>query len=512
MPAPMSPPLSIRSGFTRNARRPSRHAYGALVFAAIGLAGLGLRAVVLHSSLGTLDSDEAVVGLMARHFTSGGFRAFYWGQPYGGTVETGLASTLFTVFGPSTGALKAVPLLLDAAATALTWRVGRRLTTEGAAVAAGALVWLWPGTYLWWSIKERGFYEAGLCLTLVAALLALRICAAGNGRTWPEWALLGLTAGVGWWQTPQVVYILVPVGLWLLWHLRARAWRATIAVPGAVVGAAPWLWSNLSNGFASLRPPPSPVKGTYLDHLVTLAHVGGPMTLGLRVPYVTKWLDPAPVAQCLYAVILVVIAAGCARRWPGGALAALVLAMFPFLHAILPLAGTVAEGRYTLFALPWIALAIAHRCQRMVAVTVVSVVAIILTIAGLAAMRGQTDPYAPDRHVPRSLATLRAGLAGHGITHLWANYWVAYRLTFETGEKVIAAPASSDRYAPFADAVGADPRAAHVFMSGSHTDAIFNGALQQRHVPYERWTAGADWVIYVPGTPIGPTDIDNSYP
>ncbi|GAC1533368.1 MAG: hypothetical protein NVS3B12_12680 [Acidimicrobiales bacterium] len=512
MPAPMLRRRIPPSGSPPQADPTLESAHGALLFAVIGLAGLGLRVVVLHSSLGTLDSDEAVVGLMARHFTTGAFRAFYWGQPYGGTIETALVSTVFAVLGPSTGALKAVPLVLDACAAVLTWRIGRHVTNPRAAVVAGALVWLWPGTYLWWSIKERGFYEAGLCLTLAAALLAVRLRAARRSRTWPEWALLGVVAGLGWWQTPQVVYILVPLGIWLVWHLRARSWRAVIAAPGAVLGALPWLWSNLSNGFASLRPPPSPVKGTYVDHLVTLAHVGAPMTFGLRVPYATRWLDPVPVAQVLYVVILAIIASGCVRRWPGGALAAVVLATFPFLHAVLPLAGTVAEGRYTLFALPWVALAIAHRCQRLAAVAVVSVTAIGLTLVGLSAMRGQTDPYAPDRHVPRSLASLRAGLAGHGITHVWANYWVAYRLTFEADEHVIAAPASSDRYAPYAAQVRADERAAHVFMSGSHTDAIFRGALDRRHLPYERWNAGTDWVIYLPGAPIGPTDIDNTYP
>ncbi|GAC1320103.1 MAG: hypothetical protein NVSMB16_15510 [Acidimicrobiales bacterium] len=512
MPAPMLPRRIVRPGPLPQVHPTSRRAHGALLFAVIGLVGLGLRMVVLHTSLGTLDSDEAVVGLMARHFTTGAFRAFYWGQPYGGTIETGLVSTAFAIFGPSTGALKAVPLALDACAAMLTWRIGRRLTSPGAAVLAGALVWLWPGTYLWWSIKERGFYEAGLCLTLVAALLAVRICAAGRSRTWPEWALLGLVAGLGWWQTPQVVYILVPIGIWLVWHLRARSWRVVIAVPAAAGGAAPWLWSNLSNGFASLRPPPSPVKGSYLDHLVTLAHVGAPMSFGLRIPYALRWLDPVPVSQGLYVIILLVIASGCVRRWPGGALVALVLATFPFLHAILPLAGTVAEGRYTLFVLPWIALAISHRCQRFASGALVSVVAIGLTIVGLCAMRGQTDPYAPDRHIPHSLASLRAGLAAHGITHVWANYWVAYRLTFETGEQVIAAPASSDRYAPYAEVVGADQRTAHVFMSGSHTDAMFKDALDRRHLPYERWNAGSDWVIYRPAAPIGPTDIDNTYP
>ncbi|GAC1313441.1 MAG: hypothetical protein NVSMB12_05100 [Acidimicrobiales bacterium] len=475
-------------------------------------AGLIARLVVLHSTLGTLDSDEAVVGLMARHFARGDFRAFYWGQPYGGTIEPALAAVVFRLLGSSTTALKSVPLTLDAIAALLTWRVGRRLTTATAAGVAAVLVWVWPATYLWWSLKERGFYEAGLCLTLVGALLALRIAAASGRGCWADWLGLGAAAGLGWWETPQVVYVLGPIALWLVWRLRAGVWRGIAAVPTLVLGALPWLWPNVQNGFASLRPPPSPVKGSYVDHLFTLAHVGAPMTVGLRVPYTTRWLHPAPLAQALFVATIALVAAGCLRRWPGGRLVGLVLACLPFLHALLPLAGTVAEGRYTLFALPWIALAIAHRGDHRVAAGVALGLASGVTVVGLLAMRGQTDPYAPDRHVPRSLASLERTLHERGVAHLWANYWVAYRLTFETRERTIAAPASSDRFPAYATAVGADPHAAHVFMSGSHTEAVFHAALEQRRASYDRWTAGPDWVVYVPSVPTGPTAIANTYP
>src|SRR3546814_17245096 len=53
----------------------------------------------------TFDSDEAIVGLMARSFLEGEWRAFYWGQHYGGTLETALVA----LAGASTTALKLVP-------------------------------------------------------------------------------------------------------------------------------------------------------------------------------------------------------------------------------------------------------------------------------------------------------------------------------------------------------------------------------------------------------------------
>ena len=70
--------------------------------------GVVARVWVLTSRLGRVDSDEAVVGLMAQRMAHGHFEAFYWGQHYGGTLETALVGAGFRVFGSSVVALKLV--------------------------------------------------------------------------------------------------------------------------------------------------------------------------------------------------------------------------------------------------------------------------------------------------------------------------------------------------------------------------------------------------------------------
>ena len=324
----------------------------ATIAVALILGGLALRIALMHSSVGALDSDEAIVGLMARRFASGHVNAFYWGQAYGGTIEVGLAAALFKVFGASTVALKSVPLILSGVAAILVWRVGRRVTTPGAAVLGGLLVWVWPANYLWWSIKARGFYEATLCLGLALVLVALRIGQDDRRGHWLDWALLGLIGGLGWWQSPQIGYFAAPAAVWLLWRKRRASWRVVVAIPGALAGASPWLVANLASNFASLSPPSSPVKGTYVDHLTVLVREGLPMTFGLKVLYSSRWVNPVEVTAVAYAVLVAVVVAGCAKRWPGGWVIVALVVTFPFLHALLSLASTVAEGRYTLFLLP----------------------------------------------------------------------------------------------------------------------------------------------------------------
>src|SRR5262245_34929557 len=100
-----------------------------LVLFAAG-AGIALRAFVYASVLGSTNSDEAVLGLMARHVLHGEFTTFLWGTPYGGPQEAWLAAPIFAVFGSSVAALRVVPIALDIVGVFLIWRVGRRTIGE----------------------------------------------------------------------------------------------------------------------------------------------------------------------------------------------------------------------------------------------------------------------------------------------------------------------------------------------------------------------------------------------
>lgn len=484
----------------------------AVVVGAIAL-GVVLRLLILRSSMGALDSDEAVVGLMARRFELGHFRAFFWGEPYGGTLETTMAAALFKVFGATPTVLKSVPMLLNAASALLVWRIGRRVTTRGAAVVAGMLVWLWPANYLWWSTKARGFYEASLLLGLGVVLVALRLGQGADVGRWHQWMLLGLLGGLGWWQSPLLAYSLVPASAWLVSRRRWATWRAVWAVPAFALGALPWVVASVKDGLASLHPPPSPVAGSYIDHLWVLAHQGMPMTLGLKIVYSSRWIGAAPWATVLYWVALALVAYACVMRWPGGRLVVALLVAFPFLHALLSLSGSVAEGRYTLLALPWLALAMAHGATRRATAALLVAVCVTVTLVGLRDMRDRTTPFFSARRIPASFAPLERALAERGVTRAWSNYWVAYRITFETHEHVIAAPTTSDRYPRFAAEVSAaSPPAAHVFLAHTVAESDFHAGLTARGIRFERWPVGRVWVVYLPRRKVAPTAIAGSYP
>ena len=79
--------------------------------------GIAIALVLLRSAVfvffdAVFDSDQAIVGLMAKHLSEGRtFPVFYYGQDYQLAIEAWLAAPLFWLFGPSVVALK-LPLLI----------------------------------------------------------------------------------------------------------------------------------------------------------------------------------------------------------------------------------------------------------------------------------------------------------------------------------------------------------------------------------------------------------------
>src|ERR1700757_4691783 len=74
-------------------------------------AGLGLR--LLYLATPSLDSDQAIFGLMAMHILRGELPIFQWGYHYMGTLESFVAAPLMLVFGPTRFALNLAPALFS---------------------------------------------------------------------------------------------------------------------------------------------------------------------------------------------------------------------------------------------------------------------------------------------------------------------------------------------------------------------------------------------------------------
>src|SRR5579872_3776965 len=88
-----------------------------------------------------LDSDEAIIGLMARHILyDGQFPYWFWGQQYMGAFQAYFAAPFFAVFGSSAFMLHFTVLLLTVGWLAVMYRLGR--AAFGPAVGLLTVGWL----------------------------------------------------------------------------------------------------------------------------------------------------------------------------------------------------------------------------------------------------------------------------------------------------------------------------------------------------------------------------------
>lgn len=510
---PLSPDLDATEGlvgeppFARSGRRPEPLLVIALVGAILG--GAALRLWILTSPLGAADSDEAVVGLMARHLLHGHASPFYWGQPYGGMQEPGFVAGAFALVGSSTLALKLVPIALSSVAALLVWRIGRRTVGERGAVIAAVVFWAAPTAFVWLSTKERGFYGTTVVLGLLVVLLVLRLT---QRASWRDAAALGLASGCGWYANPQVIYLVLPSLVWLVWS----GWRGRrtdllrlwwVAAFGAVVGAAPWLVANVHSDWASLAVPTTPVPTTYVERLELFFRTGLPIVLGLKVPYGGHWLVPG--AAVIYALALAVVVIAVARRGYRCSLLVLIAGAYPFLVSVPPTSFYLIEPRYLYFLWPVLAI-LAGRVLADLR-PFIQVTAVVALVLGAAV--GTASLMEWSRNNPRNydlaagdIGPLLSRLQAEKVSEAFADYWVAYRINLETREKVTAASLGYVRYAPYQDVVRASENPAYVLFEGSGPDERLAASLDELSVAYRRLRAG-QYVIYLPEAAVLPEDV-----
>lgn len=458
------------------------------------LAGVALRVWIITGHLNALDGDEAIVGSMAVHARHGHLVAFYWGQEYGGSIEPLLTAVLFAIAGTSVVALKLVPAVLSAVAAALVWRVARRVVDERTAQAAALLLWVAPGVYVWWATKARGFYWS----TLVCGLLALLACIdiADRRSERRAWLVLGAAAGVGWWSSPAIGYFVAPAAIWILVHRRLDLRDAWLALPTAIAGAAPWLWHNMHHGWHSFDRPPQPETVSYAVGAGRLLWRVLPMVLNLQRPF--SQVDVFPGAfPWAYLAIAVAVLVSFARRRDRPLLLALALVVYPVLYAALPGAWFVGEARYAFFIAPLLAIAVAWTVRDARAQ------AAVIALAALGSVAAMNPIHFPSpTHVDADIAALEA----MDIRHVWIDYFIATRITFESHERVIAASTLYIRFPPHEEAVRADPRAGYAFRFGDPKRAVFEQVLTARGIGWRRLET-PHLVVLLPDRPVLPAEL-----
>jgi hypothetical protein len=478
-----------------------------LVAVFIGLtvvAGVAFRLWLALGSTSRPDGDEAIPGLMALQFLRHGhLNAFYWGQNYGGGLEAIAVAPSLALFGTNTFGLVFPSLVFGLAASWLTWRIARHFFAPGIAAAAGILSLFWPAAAVWFGTRERGFYPLSAMLGLLIVLLAVKIDGEAR-RPVLLWLSLGLVSGLAWWVSPNVAYYAAPVALWLVLRGHWREWRRVVlAAGGFVVGSAVWWYANLHSGFSSLQQPPWAGSSTYVSRFRFFWTDALPFAFGLRHPRSGFWVGgPGPwrwgyvlylaaLAMIVVALLIPVIRRTIMSRAPD----LLLFVCSPFVFAAFVGNWRIYEGRYEYFLASILPLVM---CRVMTVRVGRGVLAVVVVVGVWSFVHVDIPRLA--RATRPSTAPIAAALEAAGYRTAVADHWVAYPLTFESDERVIASPLPGG-YPRYVARVR-NSRPAYVFeipRTGPVTDAHLMTNLRARHIPFRTVTAGG-YIAVLPRT------------
>jgi len=486
------------------------------------LAGIALRVWAYRSVAGTPNADEAVVGLMTRHALHGELTTFYWGQSYGGPQEALITVPLFLVAGSSWLALRLVPILLDVLAAVLVWRVGRRTIGEPAATIAAGLFWIWPPFDVYVLTHQQGFYASDVVYCALLLLLALQVVERIEDRR--RAALFGLVLGLAFWQTAQIVPIAIGTVVWIVWQQTRFLRLLPLTLLTAALGALPWIVWNARHGWASVDQPD---YGDKIRSLRLLASPVLPMMAGLRAPFSAELLFPSTALTYVVYVALVgafITGAYRARRRAVSILY-VVTAVFPVVYALSPKTSlALGTPRFIVVLTPILALLVAQLATtyaRAVAVLALALVVSVVTLHRMDEWFGATPrpttqaqglgPRHTVQWVPRDLGPLVKTLDRLGLDHVYAEYWLAYRLDFDTRERITAAESrlldvrfDQGQAVPVPDSAGRNPhygrdvrRSRHGFVFYRPIVGSAQAAEKLRRHGYRAYPVGT-FVVYAP--------------
>jgi hypothetical protein len=434
----------------------------------VTLLGALLRYDFLAANQFVIDADEAIVGLMGLHISQGApWPVFYYGQHYMGSLEPLLVAGVFRLFGVSSQSLAVVPFAFALALIPLTYLLARYVCGRGGALVAATLIALPPTGLVVWSTKARG----GFIEVVVLGTLALLLTARWLKRERPSLfgtCLIGFVLGIGWWVNNQIIYFMLPIGFVLLGELLHDEYAQYSRVVRVVqhgmsglfaflIGGLPFWWYNFTHEFASFGMFKRASSGDVLSYVGGLFSTALPMLFGAKRFWQAEDVFPGAtaLAYTLYGLMVLSYLVLRARHIAGlsvlkvdtkkplelfslfvlGSLCTFVFSSFGWLYEapryLLPLyvglfilVGFVLEQWY----------------QRMRGVGIISFAILLGLSLSSSYLGGRAIPGEPLVHqgerVAKDHTELLNWLTQNKVSWIRTNYWIGYRVAFETQESV----------------------------------------------------------------------------
>ena len=491
--------------FTRLAQRP---AVAPLVLL---LLAVTMRGAILCTGQSSLRSDEAVVGLMAKHIVTRGERPlFLYGQHYGGghAMVAYLAAPLFALFGRSAVILTGITTAFSVVNIILLWFIVKRFF-GGLIATAAAGIYAFSPPVVYQAFLVNGGTES-FCLALLSLMYFLRSYLEDTGAAAIRHAALaGVCAGLAYYAMDYT--LLYAVVFVLLWAATGRPgkWKClgTFAL-GFAAGCTPLVLYNLAHNFAHERQM---FGGSYAAQVGFAAHVFGALwhalTQGLAVFFSGEIDDytraPVGIGSWFHAGLAIVAVAALLfeqrgkiaqslKRFSlrGRETSPLPAAVIPLVFILVYLAMYCAAGfsqpfrrtpRYFLPLCPFVSVAIAvfllWRRRGWARKPAFALVLVLMARGLFVSTAFGTRPWHEEHRIRtrgNDIKMLARWLEHNNVRTVIAPYEIQWRLLFETDERVLAA---CDPVSPMPRYAWYGRRVARRIAAGSACALVFRNDL-----------------------------------
>lgn len=415
-----------------------------------------------------IDADEAIVGLMAKHIIEGAkIPAFYYGQHYMGSLEPLLVALSFSILGVSNITLKLVPLLFSLILIPILYSIGLEIGSRRTARIIAILAAIPPAPLIVWSAKARGgFIE----LIVIGALALLFTCRwlKSNPPALTLTMLIGALLGLGWWVNNQIIFFLPPIGYLFLGNILQQTSsikdRLLLVVRHFLcglmtffIGGLPFWIYNFTHNFISFEIFNQAESKDILEHFAGLWHTALPIILGAKRFW--TWHDAYPFSSLLVASFYILLLGtviyqrrreifSCvilrpAKEQPLELFLFFLISTFT-IFALSSFGYLVEAPRYLLPSYIGIFVLSGYALDRLIAINrkvglflLVAALVINLSSAYLGGRAIPGEPYVFNgERVAYDHSELISWLEKNNYSWVRTNYWIGYRLAFETKERI----------------------------------------------------------------------------
>jgi hypothetical protein len=447
-----------------------RHATTSTFFALLAI-GFIAHVAFIFSAGHHMNSDNAVVFLMAKHAAHGEVAAFYWGQSYGGTLLQLTAGTAMRVFGSTIEVMAITSVVFWAAAAIFLRLIVLRSVGRSAGDIAGVLFWF-PGLVIFsWSTAGDGFYGPTLMLAFAAIWLTLRM---PWSRGWTGWLGLGTLLGLSLWTSAMAFVMVIPAALAAAGRDRSlRRWL--LGGAAAIIAGLPWLIEAARGSLSTVNPH----QGAQL-HLSSFAAIFTDL-----LPAAFPLSDHQPVrlivAVASVSALTALLFFGVRRRNLGAILigsGSVLVIIVLVLGSGLRLARDSA--RYSSFLLPGLAFAIAWLVTRYSRLQWLALLVAPAVTLGLVAQESQSFRFSTEARFDPALMKVAGKLESNGISAAYGDYWMSYAASAATDEKITVAALRPRRYRGYEEAAARSSPMAIIVFADRENDKMLQS---RRGVP-----------------------------